>query len=143
MNIRKIKLTSLFVSTENYRFEPSSSQKEAIDIMVDDQCDKLYFLADDIMTHGLSPVDLIMVATTKSKNQYKVLEGNRRITSLKLLNNPSLIGIKHDSLRKQFQMLQKKYTKSISDLESIDCAVFNNIEEANIWIKRKHSGELN
>lgn len=31
MVIRTIKLTSLFVNTENYRFEPLSSQKEAID----------------------------------------------------------------------------------------------------------------
>lgn len=54
-----IKLTSLFVNTENYRFEPLSSQKEAIDKMIEDQGDKLYSLVDDIVTNGLSPVDLI------------------------------------------------------------------------------------
>ena len=42
MVIRTIKLTSLFVNTENYRFEPLSSQKEAIDKMIEDQGDKLY-----------------------------------------------------------------------------------------------------
>ena len=56
-----IKLTSLFVNTENYRFEPLSSQKEAIDKMIEDQGDKLYSLVDDIVTNGLSPVDLIIV----------------------------------------------------------------------------------
>lgn len=59
MVIRTIKLTSLFVNTENYRFEPLSSQKEAIDKMIEDQGDKLYSLVDDIVTNGLSPVDLI------------------------------------------------------------------------------------
>ena len=44
MVIRTIKLTSLFVNTENYRFEPLSSQKEAIDKMIEDQGDKLYSL---------------------------------------------------------------------------------------------------
>ncbi len=40
MVVKTIKLTSLFVNTENYRFEPLSSQKEAIDKMVEDQGDK-------------------------------------------------------------------------------------------------------
>lgn len=57
MVIRTIKLTSLFVNTENYRFEPLSSQKEAIDKMIEDQGDKLYSLVDDIVTNGLSPVE--------------------------------------------------------------------------------------
>lgn len=95
MIIKKIKLTSLFVNTENYRFEPLSSQKEAIDKMIEDQEDKLYSLADDIVTNELSPVDLIMVTPSEDVNKYIVLEGNRRITSLKLLNNPTLIDDKY------------------------------------------------
>ena len=46
MVVKTIKLTSLFVNTENYRFEPLSSQKEAIDKMVEDQGDKLYSLVE-------------------------------------------------------------------------------------------------
>lgn len=143
MVIKTIKLTSLFVNTENYRFEPLSSQKEAIDKMVDNQGDKLYLLADDIMTNGLSPVDLIMVATSEDSSKYIVLEGNRRITSLKLLNNPTLIGDKYSQLKKRFQKLQKEHAESILNLKSIECAIFENPLEADIWIKRKHSGELN
>lgn len=143
MVVKTIKLTSLFVNTENYRFEPLSSQKEAIDKMIEDQEDKLYSLADDIVTNGLSPVDLIMVTPSEDVNKYIVLEGNRRITSLKLLNNPTLIDDKYASLRKRFQKLQKEYPDAILHLKSIDCAVFDNPSEADIWIKRKHSGELN
>lgn len=80
MVVKTIKLTSLFVNTENYRFEPLSSQKEAIDKMVEDQGDKLYSLVDDIVTNGLSPVDLIIVTPNEDNNKYIVLEGNRRIT---------------------------------------------------------------
>ena len=69
MVIRMIKLTSLFVNTENYRFEPLSSQKEAIDKMIEDQGDKLYSLVDDIVTNGLSPVDLIFVTTNEDSNK--------------------------------------------------------------------------
>ena len=63
MVVKTIKLTSLFVNTENYRFEPLSSQKEAIDKMVEDQGDKLYSLVDDIVTNGIG-------GKTKSTTSY-------------------------------------------------------------------------
>lgn len=142
MVVKTIKLTSLFVNTENYRFEPLSSQKEAIDKMVEDQGDKLYSLVDDIVTNGLSPVDLIIVTPNEDSNKYIVLEGNRRITSLKLLNNPTLIDDKYTSLRKKFQKLQKDNPNAILELKNVTCTVFENPTEADIWIKRKHAGEL-
>jgi len=119
MIIKTIKLTSLFVNTENYRFEPLSSQKEAIDKMVEDQEDKLYSLVDDIVTNGLSPVDLIIVTPSEDSSKYIVLEGNRRITSLKLLNNPTLIDDKYASLRKKFQKLQKDKANIVAELNLI------------------------
>lgn len=143
MDIQKIKLTSLFVNTENYRFEPISSQKEAINKMVEDQGDKLYYLVDDIIINGLSPVDQIIVTNSENANMYIVLEGNRRVTSLKLLNNPALIDDRYISLRKKFQKLQKENSDAVSQLKSINCIIFKNPSEADIWIKRKHSGELN
>ena len=144
MITKTIKLTSLFVNTENYRFEPLTSQKEAIDKMVDNQGDKLYNLACDIISYGLNPVDSIIVTPSNGENsKYIVLEGNRRITSLKLLNSPILIDDVHTALRKRFQKLQKEYSEKILNLQNINCAVFENPSDANLWIKRKHSGEQN
>ena len=132
MSIRKIIDLSLY-----------HHKKEAIDKMIEDQGDKLYSLVDDIVTNGLSPVDLIIVTPNEDSNKYVVLEGNRRITSLKLLNNPTLIDDKYSPLRKKFQKLQKEKPNAISELKNIACAVFETPTEADIWIKRKHSGELN
>nr|WP_238077271.1 hypothetical protein [Phocaeicola vulgatus] len=67
-------MTSLFVNTENYRFEPLSSQKEAIDKMIEDQGDKLYSLVDDIVTNGLSPVDLIIVTPNEDSSSMLYLK---------------------------------------------------------------------
>lgn len=137
---KTIKLTQLFINPENYRFEPVTSQKESIDVMVSDQEDKLYNLASDILEIGLSPVDLIQVTPIDDK-KYLVLEGNRRITSLKLLNNPSLISDKYINLRKKFIKLKKdNYSKII---KSVNCVIFDNPSDANIWIKRKHANGLN
>lgn len=143
MITKTIKLTSLFVNTENYRFEPLSSQKEAIDKMIENQGEKLYLLAHDIVTNGLSPVDSIMVTYGDDKSKFIVLEGNRRVTSLKLLNNPTLVDDKFAPLRKRFQKLQNECIDSKSNFKHIECAVFENPSDADIWIKRKHSGELN
>lgn len=139
MNLKNIKLTSLLVNTENYRFEPQASQKEAIDKMIEDQNEKLYALAVDILKNGLSPIDLIMVTPESGTSRYIVLEGNRRITTLKLLSNPSLIGDEYDNLRKRFQKLMKEH--DTSSLKTIYCAVFDTSDEADTWIKRKHAGE--
>ena len=111
------KIDIAICQTENYRFEPLSSQKEATDKMVEDQGDKLYSLVDDIVTNGLSPVDLIIVTPNEDNSKYIVLEGNRRITSLKLLNNPTLVDDKYVSLRKKFQKLQKENPNAISELK--------------------------
>ena len=140
MAIKSIRLTYLFVNTENYRFEPLTSQKEAIDKMIEDQGEKLYNLASDIMEFGLSPVDLIQVTLSGEENKYIVLEGNRRVTSLKLLNTPSLIGDNNIGLRKKFLKLQKDNSERL--IKSIDCVLFENPSDADIWIKRKHSGSL-
>ena len=60
-------MTSLFVNTENYRFEPLSSQKEAIDKMIEDQGDKLYSLVDDIVTNGLRGQRIFLVGKLSFK----------------------------------------------------------------------------
>ena len=41
--------------------------------MIEDQGDKLYSLVDDIVTNGLSPVDLIIVTPNEDSNKYVVL----------------------------------------------------------------------
>lgn len=80
MVIRTIKLTSLFVNTENYRFEPLSSQKEAIDKMIEDQGDKLYSLVDDIVTNGLSLLTGYIICATTVPDYFT--ERNWRMSEL-------------------------------------------------------------
>lgn len=138
-----IKLTDLYVNTENYRFEPLGSQKEAIDRMVQDQGDKLFYLAEDIIHYGTNPNDKIQVAlSTHDNTKYNVLEGNRRTVVLKLLNNPDLIDDEeHSSLKKKFKKLYDDNKSKI--IKEVECTVYDNPEEADRWIKLKHIGESN
>lgn len=65
-----------------------------------------------------------------SENKYKVIEGNRRLTSVKLLNDYTLATVKKDSVK-------KVYNEAITKLpiEEIPCLVFEKEEEI-----RKHLG---
>ncbi len=140
--IRKIKLTDLQVNTENYRFEPVASQKEAIDTMVQDQGDKLYRLAEHIIINGLNPNDKIQtVISSHDKTKYNVVEGNRRTVALKLINNPDIIDQKsHVALKKKFRKLHDNNKSSIAKI--VECTVYDSPAEADKWIKLKHAGQL-
>jgi len=138
---KKVKLTDLLVNTENYRFEPVSSQKEAIDQMVEDQKEKLYNIAEHIVKHGFNPNDKIQVILSNHDGaKYNVLEGNRRTVAAKLLNNPDLIeNSKHSGLKKKFVKLHDDNKKKL--IRDVEVTAYDNPTEADIWIKLKHAGQ--
>lgn len=134
LNIENIKL-----SLNNARLKEANDENEAIKNMCSNQGDKLYVLAADIIKHGLSPFDTIAVyPSVKEKGKYIVAEGNRRITSLKLLNNPEIIKSHDNSLYKKFKKLSEQYDFS-SDVKVL---VFPNENDADLlhWIGLKHLG---
>ncbi|MBN8663673.1 MAG: hypothetical protein J0L83_03820 [Chitinophagales bacterium] len=137
-----INLIDLQINTENYRFEPVASQKEAIDMMIDDQGEKIYKLAEHIVYNGLNPNDKIqVVSSSHDKTKFNVVEGNRRTVSLKLLSNPDLIDSNHHiGLKRKFKKLHDDNKKAIP--KSIECTVYDNPAEADKWIKLKHAGQL-
>ncbi len=138
-----IKLGNLLANTENFRFEALASQREAIELMINNQQEKLFFLAEDIIAYGLNPNDKIQVVqSNENKRKYIVLEGNRRTISLKLLDNPDLIDDpKFDGLRKKFRKLRRVNESKL--IEEIECVVYDDPSEANKWIKLKHGGQNN
>lgn len=141
MESKNIKITNLFLDVENYRFEKQNSQLEAIVKMIYTAKEKLFNLAEDILNVGMNPTDKPLVIKGTEDNQYIVLEGNRRLTSLKLLCNPDLIPDDFASLRKKFIKLRAERQKNIPLY--IDCEVCADRMEADIWIKRKHAQGLN
>ena len=115
------------------------NQREAISRMIDDQGQRLINLAQDILDNGLNPSDLIIVTKhAKTDGHYNILEGNRRITALKLLANPDLIPDKHKSLLNSFKKLSERFY--LSPISEIPCVVFDDEQLANRWIKLKHTG---
>ncbi len=134
----RIKLGDLQVNTENYRFDSVSSVRVAIDKMIEDQGENLFNLAESIVNRGLNPNDSIIVTPAEDvKNKYIVLEGNRRVVALKILNNPELIeGVDNTSLRKKFKQLNERSTYTLNS--EIECESYNDPKEADYWIAVKH-----
>jgi hypothetical protein len=137
--IKKIPVTNLSVNTENPRFEMVGNQREAIRIMIQDQGDKLVNLAKDIVEFGLNPSELTIVVPDKSSSKFSVLEGNRRITALKLLSNLDLIDTDFSSFLRKIKPVSDRYRKK--PIDAVQCVVFNKFEDASKWINLKHTGE--
>jgi hypothetical protein len=137
---KKIKATQLLLNTENPRYEMVGNQRDAITTMVEEQKEKLIRLAEDFVTAGMNPADPVIVVEHESlRNKYVVLEGNRRVTTLKLLDNPELIPEKNKSILNRFKKLNTNYKQNPFD--GIDCIVFDDEKEAYRWIRLKHTGE--
>lgn len=133
----RVKLADLFVNIQNPRFEPVHSEQEAIIEMAKNQKEKLIMLGQSIVKDGLNPSELpIIIPSLFDEDKFVVLEGNRRITVLKILQNPDLIK-SVTNLYKQF----KSMVKDNNAYTEVDCVVFDDLDEANQWIELKHTGE--
>lgn len=138
VNIKKIGLSELNLNPDNFRYEPASSQREAIDIMIKKE-KGLFALAKDILENGLNPNDKIAVVYAGTEEESPtVLEGNRRVLAMKLLDNPNLIE-KNENLKKKFLRLKKNSEFQIPI--EIEVNVFDDPSEVYRWISLKHTGE--
>ncbi|MBU0612305.1 hypothetical protein KKB58_02710, partial [Patescibacteria group bacterium] len=81
---------------------------------------------------------LMVTPHPEEKGIFTVLEGNRRITALKLLHTPSLAE-KNKPLRKRFESLTEAFKKN--PVNMVQCIIFPDKEEAARWIELKHTGE--
>jgi hypothetical protein len=135
-----VEISNLQINIENPRFEMVGNQREAIKTMIEDQGEKLWKLANDITNEGLNPGDPIFITQHKKhNNQYNVLEGNRRVTALKLLENPDLIPETNKLLLTKFKKLSEQYSKG--PIEKVPCVLFDDEQEAEHWIELKHTGQ--
>lgn len=140
--IQEIPLALLKLDQENVRFggDVAQNQREAIELMMSDPDDakKILRLADHIATHGLDPTELQLV-TPDAEGSYIVLEGNRRLTALKLLTKPDLCP--EEKLLKGFFAAQAKLNGVLPT--AIDCSVVNSRSDGDLWIELKHTGQNN
>lgn len=142
MEIVRIPISNLLIDTNNPRLEEiQSNQQGALCAIAAQQKSKLVVLAQDIVEHNIDPSNLpVVIPSLKDSEQYIVLEGNRRIAALKILETPDLIvGSLDNSLTERFRKLSEKYLHS--PINHVFCVVVDSRAEANHWIHLRHTGE--
>lgn len=139
--IKNLLVADLQIYIENPRFDPVEDQRQAITTMLEDQEDKIYRLADDIVNVGLNPSELpIVIQNEADEKKYIVLEGNRRITAIKLLNNPKLADDSFKTIRgKKFKKLTERFSQQ--PINRVSCVIFYHSADAFRWIRLRHTGE--
>ena len=131
----RFKLSELRLDHQNYRLGQTATQRDAIAAMISDQKGKLVALAEDIISLGLSPGEPIWVTRdTEVPGMYTVLEGNRRITALKILETPTLAD--GTQVEADFVALGRQY--AMNPIPEIFGMLFGNREEAAPWQRRRH-----
>ena len=132
------KLSELNLDLLNIRTGQQADQRASLKALIADQKQKLVNLALDILKMGgLSPGEPIWVAADpQHQGKQIVLEGNRRVAALKLMENPRLAD--ETEVASAFAQLAKEFAaKPIRELEA---QVFSSREEAWPWIERRHMG---
>ena len=134
-----IPVTDLLLDEENPRLAtPNQGQRETIRAMAEFQGSRLQALATDIVRHGLDPSELFIAMEVDNK-RYAVLDGNRRVTALKALENPEIVkGAVSSSVLGALKRLSSEYYSN--PIDAVLCSVVNDRAEADHWIELKHTG---
>jgi len=138
---KRLKVGALLLDLENPRISKASSQREALQKIIDDQDVKLAALAQSIVEDGLNPMDrLLVIKSPENTGKFIVIEGNRRLAAIKLLSNPTVL----DDLDVRAP-LKKRLAALTSDfdpatIEPLECFEVADRADAAMWIKQRHTG---
>ncbi len=140
-------IAQLDLDVVNPRIKQEDNQTEAMRslLAVEKSGEKVYELARDICEAGmLDPGDRLYVTPIDGHtDRYVALEGNRRLTALRLLSQPGMLdrddlGLS-SSMRNKFKRLQLEF-KDRWPVE-VDVVVFEDRQAANHFIRLRHTGE--
>jgi hypothetical protein len=137
---KSISLSKIDLNLRNDRFGVDArSQNQALEFMFDVAGDKCLELLSDLCEIGNLNSSDIPIAVREG-GRFCMLEGNRRLTCLKIWRYPSLL----DELPYD---LQEKFRKRIETIiknsryappNSIDVIIVDSVEDADAWIDKKH-----
>ena len=142
MGIRKtINIERLIADEENPRFEAVSTEEDALFSILEDQAvssgNKLLNLARDIAANGLNEFESLVVSPIDGTDNYRVREGNRRVTAIKL-------SLHSDQVPEHFSSLAPHFAELYEQMQAhrlIDCYVCDDESEIRRLLILRHGGE--
>lgn len=131
----KVKISNIDIDSLNPRLsstEANLSQNELLNEMVKNY--RIYDLAKSITQDGFFPDKRIIVFRENKSKQFTVLEGNRRVTAIKILLNPDIVETSDiEKFRKLSNLIDKK------QIELIDVVIAPSREAANPILFKEHT----
>jgi len=140
---KNIKLDELILWDENARFPDNyaeSTEKDLIEYFISKKNFKIETLIEEIVKDIDLP-QLEKLVVFKDEENNIVLEGNRRLTSYKILANPELINDKHSKLKQKVLALNKE--SHITNDFKLECLVSSEKSDCFRYIDRKHDNGNN
>lgn len=138
-----IPISDLLLDAGNPRLaDEQESQQKAAEALAEQQGDKIIRLAEDIIQYGVDPLAVTgVVPTGDSRKRYRVVEGNRRVLTLRALDTPTLISpVLSPGNQKKLTELSNKFAQA--PISSLRCVLLEDETEQTLhWIKLRHTGE--
>ena len=138
----ELSIDDLLLDQVNPRLDPVENQSAALEALIALNHEHIRNLMIDIKENGLDPGDSLYVMRNDDEaNDCVVLDGNRRSSALIILSNPSMLdgtGISA-SIKKSLKGAAKGFVRET--VEPLRCVLFEDRDEANLWISRRHEGE--
>lgn len=130
-----ITISNLVVNPENPRMmEELSNEAEAINFLLEDIPLRMKTLAQDIASKGY--VYDPPLIRKEQNGSWKVYDGNRRVSCVKLLNDPSILNNKDH--RDYFTRLVETYKANIPS--KINCRIEDDQKVIDDILERRHAG---
>lgn len=146
MKAKALKVNDLFINEENPRDEPQENEAAAVKILFKHSGGrKLLNLMRSIAQYGFEISERIIVVEHEAPNKYLVMDGNRRVTCIKLLNNPDFLPHdidKRESLIKSIKKIKMDF--NYTPITSVDCVIYDipaEEEQMKRTIQNKHVGQ--
>src|ERR1035441_9079455 len=139
---KPISPAALLIDLQNPRIPyDTSNQRDGLRAVAALQNEKILRLADSIVAHGLNPAELpIVMLADDEPERYRVLEGNRRLTALRALENPEVfVGALAPGVLDQVRKLSLRYQQN--PIPEVQCHVVKGRSDADYWIKIRHTGQ--
>lgn len=137
----ELSVDEMLLDQDNPRLGSAGSQSEALQRLIDLNPSHFRKMMQSIKDNGLDPGDSLYVIASDGDEDYIVLEGNRRLSALKVLTRPDYLDgtAISDSGKKSLVAIATGFDRK--KVEPIRCVLFEKRNDANDWIYRRHTGD--
>jgi ParB-like nuclease domain len=132
--VQGVAVADLLLDQGNPRIRTGHDQRQCIERILRKE-EHMIALMRDIATRGLTTMPIIVKPVDEGR--YVVMDGNRRVTALKLLNSPETCP--DERLKPQLRDLSKRHRAMIPTAVDVMCS--DNAEAIAMEVLARHSGE--